>query len=151
MTIELPDTEGAVRTYLRSHADVAAAVGSRVFFGVPVSPTWPLVVVSRVGSFDSAGDTPADEALVQADCWGSLRDDTLHSPNKAEANAVRLAVRQAFYDLRQPVDVELAAGNVVRLAGSTVQSDPYLPDPTTGRPRYPVTVQLTALKLITTP
>jgi hypothetical protein len=151
VTIELPDTEGAVRAYLRSHTDVAAVVGQRVFFGIPGTPTYPLAVVARVGGFEDSSDAPIDQALIQVDCIGSLHDDTRNSPDKAEANRVRLAVRQAFLDLTHThADVEVA-DTVVRLSGAVVQSDPYLPDPGDGRPKYPITVQLTAHQLIPTP
>ena len=147
--IELPDTEGAARAYLRSHTDVAAAVGTRVFFAVPAEATFPLVTVRSVGAFEGSSDDPHDLALLQFDCWGDLHTDTLASPNKAQANAVRLAVRQALYDLHHtPQDIDLT-DHTVRLHGAVVQSDLYLPDPDNARPRYVVTGQIAAHRLVT--
>lgn len=147
MTTEFPDTEGAVRAYLRSHSDVSAIVGTRVFFGVPDSPTFPLIVVARVGGFDETSEAPLDQALVQIDSFGDLHPDTLNHPNKAQATAVNLAVRQALYDLRQPTVVDLTDTSV-RLCGALIQSDLYRPDPGDGRPRYIVTTQITAALLV---
>lgn len=151
MSVEFPDVEGATRTYLRAHTDVAAVVSTRVFFAVPASATFPLVVLSQVGGFDDPGDAPTDEALIQFDCWGGLHTDTLASPNKAEADRTRRAVRQALYDLNHDhTDVVLTGtdAHTVRLHGAAVQSDLYLPDPDNARPRYVVTAQITAHRLV---
>jgi hypothetical protein len=148
---EFPDVEGAVRTYLRAHTDVTALCGTRVFFAVPRQATYPLVVVTRVGGFDDTSDAPLDQALIQVDCWGDLHTDTIASPDKAQAAAVLRAVRQAFYDLtHQPAVVSVAGDDPhdVRLAGAQVQSDPYVPDPDNRRPRYAVTAQVTAARLV---
>lgn len=139
MSIQFPDVEGALRTYLRSHPDVQAQVAQRVWFGIPLTPTYPLVAVARVGGFDDPSDAPIDQALVQIDCWGSLHDDTRNSPNKAEAHAVRLACRQALHDLNARTVVGLT-----RLGGAVIQSDLYLEDPADRRPRYVITAQITA-------
>lgn len=150
MTTEFPDTEGAVRAYLRSHADVSALVSTRVFFGVPDAPTFPLITVARVGGFDESSEAPLDQALVQIDSFGDLHPDTLNHPNKAQATAVNLAVRQALYDLRQPTVVEVGDTSV-RLFGPVIQSDPYRPDPGDGRPRYVLTAQITAALVVAVP
>lgn len=157
MSVEWPDTEGACRAYLRQHADVTAVVGTRVFFAVPRQPTFPLVTLGEQGSFDDPSDAPIALDLQRFDCWGGLHDDGHASPNKAEARAVRDAVRQALYDLNhRSVDVDLPAtaeraAQTVRLDGAQVQSSSYLPDPGDGRPRYVVVALITARKLITIP
>lgn len=151
MTVEWPDVEGALRTYLRAHTDVSAIVAQRVFFGVPDTPTYPLVTVARVGGFDEASEAPIDQALVQIDCWADVHPGTRNAPDKATADQLRRAVRQALYELRGTTAVTLADDSVVRLSGAVIQSDPYLEDPDNRRPRYAITAQLTAHQLTPTP
>jgi hypothetical protein len=151
MTVQWPDVEGAVRTYLRAHTDVVAQVGARVFFGIPDEPTWPLIVVSRVGGFEDPSDAPIDQAMVQLDCWGAFHLDgsteVLTRPNKASATAVLRAVRQAHSDLIHVPATVTVAGATVRIDGGAWQSDPYIPDPSDGRPRYVVTAQFTVRQM----
>lgn len=142
----LPDTEGAVRTFLRANAAVAAIVGARVFFGVPKGATeasFPLVVVQRVGGGDSDSEAPVDEALLQVDCWGSISAESGYGV-KATATALKNAVRSAFKSFNGG---QLVAG--VECGGFTVQSDIWLPDPENDRPRYSLTVEAAAIS--TTP
>lgn len=149
MTVELPDTEGAVRSYLRAHADVAAVVTARVWFAMPNTPTFPCVIVTEIAGTDDTSEAPLDQSMLRIDCWGSLHGNG--NPDKAAATAVRLAVRQALYDLRTPADVVLGEEPdevTVRLAGAFVQSTTYLPDPTDGRPRYSIVTNITAHRLV---
>lgn len=143
MSVEYPDTEGAVRNYLRAHADVQAAVAQRVFFAVPDEATFPLLTVALVGGFDDASDAPLDQSLVRIDALGDLHPGSLNHPNKAQAATAALAVRQALYDLRDGADVSVGA-RTVRLHGAGVQSVVYLPDPANHRPRYSITTQIAA-------
>lgn len=140
MTVEWPDVEGGIRDYLRGHTDVAAAVGARVFFGVPDEPTFPLVAVRRVGGGDDTSEAPIDQALIQLDCWGGV--DAAGHGKKAEADTVRRAVRQALYEIRGAT--ALNASTVAY--GAAVTSDVFLPDPNNDRPRYAVTALVTARK-----
>jgi len=142
-TLVFPDVEGGVRTYLRGYADLVALVGARVFFGIPNEPTWPLVVVSRVGGGDDSSDAPFDEALVRLDCWGRLYQDTdptKRHGDKAGCRAVANAVRSAIADLTHLPAT--AAG--VFLAGGSVVADTWEPDPDDDRPRYSLLAQITA-------
>lgn len=133
--VTFPDVEGGVRAFLRANTGVAALVGQRVFFGVPDSPTWPLVTVQRVGGGDDLSEAPIDLALVQLDCWGRLYSDTnpdsTHG-DKAQARAVANAVRAAVHEIRS--DGTVYAGCV--LYGASVNSDLFVPDPDNDRPRY---------------
>lgn len=147
MTVEYPDVEGAVRTFLRSHADVQSAVAQRVFFAVPDNPTFPLVTVALVGGFDDPAGAPLDQALVRLDAWGDLHPGSQHHPNKAQAGAAAVAVRQALHDLRGGVEVTVN-GTPTRLGGGVVQSVVYLPDPANHRPRYTITAQFTAARKV---
>lgn len=140
---DFPDVEGAMRTYLRGHADVAALVAQRVFFGVPDQPTWPLVTVRRVAGSDDTSEAPIDHAMLQIDGWGRLFNDadkrkSAHG-DKAQADALRRALRKALWQIRGATTV----GSVV-LYGAYVESDPFLPDPTNDRPRYALTTRVTA-------
>lgn len=137
-----PDTEGAVRAWLRSAPDVSALVGQRVFFGVPkgaTEATFPLVVVQRVGGGDDPSEAPVDIALVQLDCWGGIDDSG--NGRKAQATALVNAVRSAAADLRSPIT---PIPNVV-LHGVNVESVVWLPDADNDRPRYVVTAEVTAI------
>lgn len=128
-----PDTEGAIRDYLRGVPEVAADVGTRVFFGV-AEGTFPQVVVSRVGATSDLSDAPIDQALIQLDVWGPDRD-------KATATRVKNRVKGAITALNhRPVVV-----GGVQLAGATVDSDAWLPDPNTQQARYILTCTVVAL------
>lgn len=140
----MPDVEGAARAFLRADAGVAALVGTRCFFGIPDAPTWPLVVVSRIGGGDDTSDAPLDQAVLQVDCWGRLYDDTDATKSshgdKAGCRAVANAVRSAFASLtHQPAT---AAGCF--LYGASVSTDVWRPDIDDDRPRYLLVVNLTA-------
>jgi hypothetical protein len=140
---DFPDVEGGVRDYLRAHASVSALVGTRVFFGIPAAPTFPLITVTRVGGTDDTSEATIDQALVQIDCWGRLyadTDPTHKGGDKAQCDAVRRAVRRAFRDIRTAT--ALNASTVAY--GARVESDPFRPDPDSDRPRYAVTASITA-------
>jgi hypothetical protein len=129
-----PDTEGALKTFLAADSPITALVSSRVFFGMPTNAgdsDFPMITLQRVGGGEGAGDAPVDEALIQVDCWGPVRD-------KATAWSVVSAVRDR---LTQRGDVALNAS--VR-AGLVVQSVVWLPDPDNARARYSITAEVTA-------
>lgn len=134
-----PDVEGALRTWLRAQPEVAARYGTRVFFGIPDSPTWPLLVVGRVGGGEDVSEAPLDLPMVQLDCWGRL--DTAGHGDKASCAADKNAVRSALSRIRAVT--ELADGEVA--FGAEVVSDLWSPDPDDKRPRYVLTVRLAAI------
>lgn len=140
---DFPDVEGGMRDYLRGHAVVSAIVAQRVWFGIPATPTWPLVTVQRVGGTDDLSEAPLDQALIQIDCWGRLYADTDKSKqggDKAQCDTLRRAVRRALWEIRGAT-----ALNAATVAfGATVQSDPFLPDPSNDRPRYVLTASIAA-------
>ena len=141
---DLPDVEGGIRDYLRAHPDVSALIGTRAFFGIPDSPTWPLVVVRRVGGSEDSSEAAIDVAVIQIDCWGRLFNDTDPSKSahgdKAQADRLRRAVRKALWQIRGAT----AANTSTVLYGAVVESDPFLPDRDNDRPRYALTVRVTA-------
>ena len=137
-----PDVEGAFRDYLRAETQVTAIVGNRAFFGVPVNAgesSYPMLVVSRVGGGDDpSADVPMDQALVQIDAWGEV--DGKGFGDKTSCRALANAVRRACRKIRSAT-----TQSGVILYGAVVQSDLWLPDPDTRRPRYAITVVVTAI------
>ena len=138
----MPDVEGAVRTWLRAQTGIQAVVVQRVFFGVPrnVSESdFPMITVARVGGGDDLGEAPVDRALIQLSCWGTI--DANKNPIKSSATAVVNAVRSAVRGVRGRTS--LTAGVVA--FGLNVESVVWLPDPENDRPRYVITVDVTAM------
>lgn len=134
MTVnDWPDVEGGLRDWLRTNPGVAALVSTRVWFGIPDDPTFPLVTVARVGGGDDESEAEIDQALIQVDCWGRDR-------NKAEATSVALAVRKALHDIRGATTLKTG----VVAYGAVVVDDRFLPDQQTSQPRYALTVAVTA-------
>lgn len=140
MSEAYPDVEGALRSWLRT------AIGSqRVFFGLPKQVTessFPLVVITRVGGGDEAGDAAVDTATIQLDCWGSI-DTASGYGKKATATTLKNSVRSALNDLANGADLTAA----VRCLGAQVESDVWSPDPDDDRPRYVLTASVTAISL----
>jgi hypothetical protein len=83
------DAEGAVRSWART-LDLGDASG-RVFFGVPDNPSFPLVVLRRIGGAPDAGDVPLDYPLISFDVWGET---------KGSASAVATALTTEVQNLR---------------------------------------------------
>lgn len=128
---DFPDTEDAMKAYLKADSGVAALVGSRVFFGSPKQgATLPYIVVSRVGGGDDVSEAPVDNAVLNASCWGR---------SKEEAFNVMNAVRRALHSIRRRT---LASG--VDLHGAIVDTVLWSPDPQDDTPRYIVTTRVTA-------
>jgi hypothetical protein len=137
-----PDVEGGIRTYLRNDADVAAIVGSRVFFGIPkgaTESTFPLVTVARIGGGSDTSDAPVDLALVSVDCWGTI-DDSGHG-DKAGATALVNSVRSALERMNGPTQLSGSMyGFGVQEAGVV-----WSPDPDNDRPHYALTAEVSAI------
>lgn len=127
-----PDTEGAVRTWLRNQTGVQAVVATRIYFGVPKpTATYPLVTVQRIGGGPTAGDAPVDAAMLQIDVWGDKHANG--NGNKAGCWTVSAAVLAAL----EVVNDTLIATSV--RAAINVESVIWAPDPTDDRPRYVIT------------
>ena len=143
MTVDaFPDTEGAIRGWLRDQVAVRAVVGNRVFFGVPkaaTEATFPLITVQLVSTIpDGASDAPLDRALLQIDCWGSI--DASGNGQKATCSALVNTVRALLHSITQPTPM-----GTVTVFGCNVESVTWLPDPANDRPRYSVTAEVTAI------
>lgn len=129
-----PDTEGAMRAYLRAHAGVTVTFAGRVFFGVPDTLTvYPVVALGRIGGGRGpSGNT--DNALLQVDVWGGIHDKA----GCWEATAVVLG---AIAELdATPATIPGKA----RLHSPGASSWAWLPSDDE-RSRYSITVPVTAL------
>lgn len=128
---DLPDVEGALRSYLRADAGVAALFGTRVFFGVDDPSEYPVAVVQRIGGGLDSLEGLQDVALVQVDVWGDV-----HA--KATAFDGMAAVLEALNSL------DRYTSGTTLLLGANVQSWAFLPDEGE-RARYSCTVQVYAV------
>lgn len=140
----IPDTEGALKTYLSTYpAVVSSAAAGRCFLATRSNVEFPYVLVSRLGGGDAPGDAPMDLALIQVDVYGRV-------VQLAEAGAVLNAVLEALAALNH---TDAIVPGKARLAGAIVRDRRRIPEPeaqdvdgTVGeRPRYAVTVQVTGL------
>lgn len=140
MSDPFPDVEGGIRAYLRADPGVQAALGGsqRVFFGIPTTPTWPLIVVAQVGGGDDDSEAPVDRPSIQIDCWGAITPSG--TGDKAGATALVNAVRSALKRMRNQTVTPTC-----RLLGARVESQIWLPDADNDRPRYSVTAEVTAI------
>lgn len=131
----MPDVEGAIRDHLRTtNID---DVGTRVYFGVPDTPTFPLITIQRVGGGDDPGEAPIDLALIQIDVWA--RTDAAGHTDKAQARAVADDVRTALQNIRGATSLT----DTCIAYGAAVEADLWAPDPT-DRGRYSITALVTA-------
>lgn len=132
MTDEYPDTEGAVREWLRTRG--LPLVGEHVYFGIPTSKPAEFVTIGRIGGGPVAGSLlPLDVARLSLTCWGS-------SKKKASdiANAVVSEVRA--------IEATPFTSGVVGHGGE-VDSVLWQPAADTDTPRYIVDVTITAQAL----
>lgn len=130
--IALPDVEGALRSWLRSQSEISAVVSTRVFFGVPDDTAFPLISLFRLGGTDQTGEAPLDDALIQFDCWGGIK-------NKAQAFQVANAVRGVL----RAMTPQLLTPEVYGY-GASPSAPFWSPDPEDDRARYVVTASVTA-------
>lgn len=139
MSGELPDVEGALRTYFRAWPPLTGLVAQRIYLSLPRdNVVYPCLDLFRVGGGDDPSEAPVDRALIQINCWGELYANG--NGNKTQAAQVAFAVRSGLNALRGRVDV-----GTVALMGSTVESVIWLLDPADARPRYAVTTLVTAM------
>lgn len=127
-----PDIEAGLRTWLKLQPAIIAAVGSKVFFGIPDprNPSFPLIAISRVGGGPQLGEAPLDDAIIQFDCWGS---------NKGSACQVSLALIGVLDELESNQMGSDAFGY-----GVNVESSVGIPDSGSKTYRYSVTGIVTA-------
>lgn len=127
-----PDCEKLVKDLLEADSGVTALVSSRVFMGIPSSPTWPLITIKQIGGTNDGSQAEIARDTIDIQCWGSDR-------NKAQAAAVKDAVRTCLAAIIRRTTV---GGQVCH--GANIDSIVYVPDQDSGRPRYIVTTTVTA-------
>lgn len=143
MTIAAVDTEGAVRTWARTEANITAAVDGAVWFATPQSyadtPGKPpfsnapaaWIVLSLVSEIEEPSDLGMQQPIIQFTCWGKT---------KALAAATSVAVENAAKQLQwgPPVTV----GSAV-IQSAAVNHRRLFPDSVTNLPRYVVDLLFT--------
>lgn len=77
--MSLPDSEGAVRGWLRTKSPIVALTADRQLFAMPKKdrPVLPMIVLYRIGG--TADGFSTDHPQIIFECWGE---------NKYEANKV---------------------------------------------------------------
>lgn len=119
---------GPLRDWLRTTGTTAAG---RVYaHGLPQSPTFPCVGLTKVG-LTTGGAT--EQTLVQADCWAARGQG-------AAAETLAAEVKTA---LEQVVPGTQLGSSAVRLMGASIEAEAALPDPDDGTARYVVTATVT--------
>jgi hypothetical protein len=107
---------------------LSTSAGSRVYaHGLPQSPTFPAVSLSKVGL--TPDGTVTEQTLIQADCWAARGQ-------ASDAEELAAEVKNA---LEQAVPGTLLGSSTVRIMGARIEGEVALPDPDDGTPRYVVT------------
>jgi hypothetical protein len=120
----LPDAEAVVGWWLRSKS----VASGRVYSSIPTTPTFPLIVVERVGGSPAVRER-LDRARIQLSIWGN---------SKSEARDLADAARLALLDL-EGQSVLISNGAPVNAFVTAVEDDLSLfwsPDPVSDRDRY---------------
>ncbi len=125
----MPDVEAVVIAALRS----ANVCSGRVYSAVPVTPTWPLATVKRLGGTPTERHR-IDSARIQIDVFSDIGDK---ATARDEADAARIAAHELEGTTSSSLNAAITA--VDDELGLT-----WLPDPDTGRPRYVFAVTVTA-------
>lgn len=116
------EVEGALRAWLRT----TTPVGTRWYFGAPLTPVFPLGILDVTGVIPVPGLVPVDQATVRLDLWGARATD-------------RYTIAGLAQQLRTSID-STPSGTPMGAAtclGATVISGPrWQPDPDDGKARY---------------
>lgn len=126
------DIEGGWKAWLRARAGFTTVFGNRAFLRADAKAAYPQLVITRIGGGDDTSEANIETALVQFDVWGELNDR--HGCHQAKS-AVRTELRS------------ICGGTTLLNAGCAVLGlprvldDRFLPDPSTNRPRYVLTVE----------
>lgn len=134
--ITFPDTEGALRSWLREQEQLTDLVAKRIFLGVPTNATFPLISIQQVGGGPQAGEAPVEDALIQFDCWAYGREGHWNKVQLAEVKNVLTGLLQAMNNVALDSSTTGYGAKVLSVVATTDQPD--------GRPRYIVTAQVTA-------
>jgi len=103
-----PEAEGAVKAWLR----LTGLVDRRAYLGAPISPTFPLFIVYRVGGAPVLGGVPIDRPLMQIDVEGDPAKRGKDRYDLAElANALKTEIESITSILVTPT-VKIDQGEV---------------------------------------
>lgn len=122
--LAMPDVEAAASQILRD-------AGHRAYSSIPNGPTYPLLVVTRIGGVP-AERHKLDAARIQVDAWGN---------NKGEARDLADLARRLIHQAEGTfiTDHDCQITGVEDELGLS-----FLPDPKTKRDRYVFTVRIYA-------
>jgi len=129
----MTNAEIGVRDWLKAQPAVAAAVGNRIFLGVPPELArageggYPLIGIHRLYSLVERY-LPVDVAVLQLDCWGPMK-------SQRSAYTAASAAAAALWSLtpNTPLGADMVAKGVTDITSQ------WFPDPISDRPRYIVT------------
>jgi hypothetical protein len=129
MTPVLPNPKVAARSGLLAQTALTTLVDQRIYYAIPATPVYPLIVLSIVDSDELRPETLT--ARVQADVWGkgNSTQDTL------DTEAIVAVIRSVARNL---VGTWGGASISNAVAGQAIPQ----PDSTTGRARTIVDLQL---------
>jgi len=129
MTPVLPNPKVAARSGLLAQTALTTLVDQRIYYAIPATPVYPLIVLSIVDSDELRPETLT--ARVQADVWGkgNSTQDTL------DTEAIAAVIRSVARNL---VGSWGGASISNAVAGQAIPQ----PDSTTGRARTIVDLQL---------
>jgi hypothetical protein len=115
---------------------LSTSAGARVYaHGLPQSPTFPCVSLTKVGL--TPDGTVTEQTMIQADCFAARGQ-------AADAEELAAEVKNAF---EQVVPGTQLGSSTVRLMGARIEGEVALPDPDDGTPRYVVTA-IAATKVV---
>lgn len=118
----LPDVVAVVRQALLGQAAVVALVSTRIYNRIPATPTFPLVVVTKVSEQELQWHT--SNARVQIDCWAAAAGDA----GEAQADLIGRTILASMRDLVGT----WSSGKVSNTGLALILTGP---DPDTGRAR----------------
>jgi len=125
-----PDAEAAVGWTLRQ----ASIAGARVYSSIPTNPTYPLIVMKRIGG-QPAEKHYMDASRIQVDVWGT---------SKSEAFDIAQAARVAIHNMAGTT-LTTGGGAPVNIGIAAVDDDlgmMFMQDSITGRDRYIFGIQM---------
>ena len=125
----LPDPVVAARTALVAQSSLTALVVQRIYYSIPASPVYPLLVLSLVDDGELRPETLT--ARVQVDVWGPGST----TQQVVDCKALAAVVRSVARDLRGTWGGATISNSVVDQAIPSA-------DPTTGRARFIVDLLL---------
>jgi hypothetical protein len=132
----MPDLEAVVRKRI-------ADAGYRAYSSVPNTPTWPIAVVQRQGGSPAVRQY-LDSARIQIDVWGGAKGDA--------SNVPKSQIQDMMQDIRVQI-LRLEGTKVTTPVGAWITAVEdggivWMPDDSTGRDRYMLTVEVYGRSLL---